>query len=86
MFSALCDEKVARGEPGLRGLRWSDSHVFFHAGTESHGIVPNIETFPMQSTVSMSSVAVFGHVAIRSGQRPRLWERGHWVKKIGLAA
>ena len=32
--SALCDENVARGEPGRRGLRWSDSHVFFPAGTK----------------------------------------------------
>ena len=30
----LCDENVARGEPGRRGLNWSDSHVFFHAGTD----------------------------------------------------
>jgi hypothetical protein len=31
---ALCDENVARGEPGGRGLRWSYSHVFFPAGTK----------------------------------------------------
>jgi erythromycin esterase-like protein len=31
---ALCDEKVARGEPGRRGLRWSHSHVLFAAGTK----------------------------------------------------
>ena len=31
--SALCDENVARGEPGRRGLNWSDSQVFFHGGT-----------------------------------------------------
>src|SRR4029077_4923191 len=29
---ALCDENVARGEPGRRGLKWSDSQVSFHAG------------------------------------------------------
>src|SRR3954453_18835304 len=27
--SALCDENVARGAPGRRGLSWSDSQVFF---------------------------------------------------------
>ena len=31
--SALCDEKVARREPGRRGLNWSDSHVSFHGAT-----------------------------------------------------
>src|SRR6476660_7216526 len=31
--SALCDEKVARGESGGRGLNWSDSHVSFHGAT-----------------------------------------------------
>jgi hypothetical protein len=30
---ALCDENVARGEPGIRRLGWSYSHVFFAAGT-----------------------------------------------------
>jgi hypothetical protein len=32
---AFCDENVARGERGngIRGLRWSNSHVFFQAGT-----------------------------------------------------
>jgi len=32
--SALCDENVARREPGIRGLRWSNSHVFFSARTK----------------------------------------------------
>ena len=32
---AFCGENVARGEPGRRGLRWSDSHVFFPAGTKA---------------------------------------------------
>ena len=32
--AAFCDENVARGEPGRRGLRWSDSQVFFAAGTK----------------------------------------------------
>jgi len=32
--SAFCGENVARGEPGISGLRWSDSHVFFPAGTK----------------------------------------------------
>ncbi|PYK28554.1 MAG: hypothetical protein DME59_02280 [Verrucomicrobia bacterium] len=32
---ALCDENVARREPGIRGLGWSDSHVFFSAVTDS---------------------------------------------------
>ena len=32
-LGALCDEHVARGEPSRRGLNWSDSQVFFHAGT-----------------------------------------------------
>src|SRR5205823_1663739 len=32
--SAFGGEKVARGEPGGRGLRWSESHVFFPAGTK----------------------------------------------------
>ena len=31
--SALCDENVARSEPGIQGLSWSDSQVFFDAGT-----------------------------------------------------
>jgi hypothetical protein len=30
---ALCDENVARSEPGRHGLNWSNSQVFFHAGT-----------------------------------------------------
>jgi hypothetical protein len=30
---ALCDENVARGEPGIRRLGWSYSHVFFAAST-----------------------------------------------------
>jgi len=33
---ALCDENVARGEPGIRRLGRSYSHVFFAAGTP-HG-------------------------------------------------
>jgi len=33
--SALCDENVARREPGCRGLKWSESHVFFPAGTKA---------------------------------------------------
>jgi hypothetical protein len=31
---AFCDENVARHEPGRRGHRWSDSYVFFPAGTK----------------------------------------------------
>ena len=44
---AFCDENVARCEPGVRGLRWSDSHVFFHARTipkrnhPQHGLIPH---------------------------------------------
>ena len=33
----LCDENVARGEPGRRGLSWSDSHVFFDADRRRTG-------------------------------------------------
>ena len=29
--SAICDENVARGEPGIHRLGWSDSHVHFFA-------------------------------------------------------
>ena len=47
--SALCDENVARGEPGVRGLNWSDSQVFFHGGPTAPGIVATIVTFPLQS-------------------------------------
>jgi hypothetical protein len=32
--SAFYGENVARGEPGRRGRRWSNSHVFFPAGTK----------------------------------------------------
>jgi hypothetical protein len=36
--SAFGDEKVARGEPGIHGLGWSESHVFFPAGTKPRNL------------------------------------------------
>ena len=50
---SLCDENVARGEPGRRGLNWSDSHVFFDAvpGGSGLGIVATNVKFPLQSSL-----------------------------------
>jgi len=36
--SALCDENVAWAEPGRHGLKWSESHIFFPAGTEPRNV------------------------------------------------
>ena len=58
--SAFCDENVARGEPGRRGHRWSDSHVFFPAGTKPRN---RREQRDIPVAVDLIDVlgAVFGH-------------------------
>src|SRR5436309_5463706 len=40
-LSASCDENVARGEPGIRRLRWSYSHVFFSAASPRRELSQN---------------------------------------------
>src|SRR5205823_14199146 len=66
--SALCNEKVAPGEHGRRGLRWSDSHVFFPAGTK-----PRYRREQRDSPVAGDRIdvvgAVFAHeqFSLRSG-------------------
>ena len=71
---AFCDENVARGEPGRRGLRWSDSHVFFHHGRNGGRKRPEQRAIP----VAVDRIDVLGctysaRVANDPGQRPRLW-------------
>ena len=51
---AFCDENVARSEPGIRRLSWSDSHVYFFAGVrrrETRHRCATTEKVPSQSIV-----------------------------------
>jgi hypothetical protein len=58
--SALYDENVARVEPGRRRLKWSESHVFFPAGTKPRNVR---EERSSAGTVNLIDyiVAVWGH-------------------------
>ena len=79
---ALCDENVARGEPGNRGLGWSDSDVLFFA-------VANPRKRRQQRDVALAVdridivAAVFGHDQIgpRSGHAYRRVDsgKGSWI-------
>ena len=66
--SALCDENVARGEPGRGGLKWSESHVFFPAGTEPRNIREERDIPVAVNQVDLIG-AVWGHEQLirRSG-------------------
>ena len=82
--SALCDENVARGEPGSCGLRWSYSDVFFAAGTKprkrrEHRGVP-LAVNPVDHIV-----AVWGHEQkiSRSGDARGKWDSRGEVTWIG---
>jgi hypothetical protein len=61
----VCDEKVARGEPGRRGLRWSDSHVFFHQPTAWNR--PEQRAIPQAIDHLDVSVFVFAHEKLSLG-------------------
>ena len=62
LLRSYCDEKVARGEPGRRGLRWSESHVFFHQPTgRKH---PEERAIPVAVDLSTMSVFVLAHVKV----------------------
>ena len=58
--SAFCGENVARGEPGIHGHRWSNSHVFFPAGTISRKRREQRET-PVAVDLIDVLGAVFAH-------------------------
>ena len=80
--SAFCGENVARGEPGRRGLRWSDSHVFFPAGTK-----PRKRREQRDIPVAVDLIDVLGAEFAHEqdpAQRPRPWEgdtrgKGNWI-------
>ena len=72
--SAFCDENVARGEPGRRGLRWSIA-MYFSRQEPNPGIVANTVAFPLQSILSMFSEQ-YSVTSKDPAQRPRPWERG----------
>ena len=55
--SAFCGENVARGEPRRRGRRWSDSDVFFPAGTK-----PRKRREQRDSPVAVDLIDVLGAV------------------------
>jgi hypothetical protein len=55
-----CDEKVARGEPGRRGLRWSDNHVFFYQLLADRKD-PEHRALPVATDHIDGSVFVLGH-------------------------
>ena len=78
---ALCDENVARGEPGRRGLNWSDSHVFFDAGTSRRrtGIVATNVDIPVAVDHIEILVAVLGH-------EHSIRDSGHAVRALGAVA
>ena len=65
---ALCDENVARGEPGIRRLGRSYSHVFFAAGT-TPGDRRQICDVPEAVDLNDFLAAVLGrdHISLRSG-------------------
>jgi len=83
--SALCDENVAWGESGRRGLRWSYSHVLFPAGAkprdgQEQGDIPlAVERIDLIG-------AVFAHEQKirRSGHARRKRDRGkgHWIRGV----
>jgi hypothetical protein len=82
--SAFCGENVARGEPGIRGLRWSNSQVFFPAGTK-----PRKRREQRGKPVAVDLIdllgAVFGHEQKirRSGGHARgkgdSEDKGSWI-------
>src|SRR5215472_2769060 len=65
---ALCDEDVARSEPGTSGLRWSDSDIFFSAVTDSRKSGQEGDVALAVERIDIVA-AVFGHdqVGARSG-------------------
>jgi len=66
--SALYDESVARVEPGRRGLKWSESDVFFPAGTEPRNVCEQRGISVAVNQVDLIG-AVWGHeqLILRSG-------------------
>src|SRR5439155_27383604 len=65
---ALCDENVARGEPGIRRLGRGYSHVFFAAGTPPGDRRQNCDV-PGAVDLSDLLAASFGrdHISLQSG-------------------
>jgi len=82
---ALCDENVARGEPGIDRLGWSDTYVFFSA-------VRNAGKGRQQGDVALAVdridivAAVFGHnqIGARSGHAYRRIDSGKrsWISGV----
>jgi hypothetical protein len=66
--SALYDESVAWAEPGRRRLKWSESHVFFPAGTEPRNVCEQRGISVAVNQVDLIG-AVWGHeqLILRSG-------------------
>jgi len=79
---ALCDENVARSEPGIHRLGWSDSDVFFSAVSDSRKRRQERDV-PLAVDGIDIVAAVFGHNQI-SGRSGHAYGRvdsgkGSWI-------
>src|SRR5262249_38621041 len=83
--SALCDENVARSEPGIRGLSWSDSHVFFQTSCRWRWIRNRSQHRDIPHAVDRIDVlgAVFGHDQISLGSGHAYGAVLSWAKDNG---
>ena len=81
----LCDENVARGEPGIHRLGWSDSDVFFSTVTEPRKRGQQRDVALAVDGIDIVA-AVFGcdQVSPRSGHAVRRIDsgKGSWIGSV----